>query len=390
MKNIKAVGASLCFSALLLCGCAGKSEQAPVYYTDETSSATAYSEQKLSEAVTSAAETAVPVTETEFTEAVTASTEVFTGRIGDICSATTVSSADIPTAPVTSEETAPPTVTEIFTEPETTVTASAPENTAPSVQSASADTKNQKASEEIEETDLLTASVSEIITAPAVTEPPAEPAETEDTSDTSKKKIKYVTYEEYFANSLFVGDSICSGLKIYGGLLKTENVAARLNVSTWGIDKYTFQYKSNSTAELDAFSIAKMYQPEDIFIWMGMNDLYVVSEEQFGKNLCDLADRFLEVSPNSRIHVVSISPMTQSHKWNRELDGNNRVNQYNAAAEKACAEKENLDWINVHDALIDSNGFLASNYNGGDGLHLSADAYKVVLNEIFYYMHDNY
>lgn len=232
-------------------------------------------------------------------------------------------------------------------------------------------------------------------TAPAVTTTTATtaPMQTVPSETTFKTvdKDKYknaedVVFSEYFSDSLFIGDSICSGLKIYAGCLNVENVAARLNVSTWGINKYTFQYKNNSTAELDALSIVKLYQPKNIYIWMGMNDLYVVTADKYAENLCSLAKSYIDADPDCKVYAVSISPMSSTHKWNVEMDGNNRINEYNKAVEKKCSEVDYLTYINIHDSLTDSYGYLASDNNGGDGIHLSASAYKKVLTEIYYYM----
>lgn len=223
---------------------------------------------------------------------------------------------------------------------------------------------------------------------PAVTAPPVTvtQAPVTTTAPPQKQYDRKMTFAEYFSDSLFIGDSICSGLKIYGGLLNVENCAARINVSTWGINKYTFQYKSNSTAELDALSIVKLYQPKKIFIWMGMNDLYVVSADKYASNLCDLAESYIEASPGCKVYAVSISPMSSTHKWNVELDGNNRINEYNQAVKDKCDEVDYLEYINIHDCLTDSSGYLASENNGGDGIHLSSGAYTKVLTEIFNYM----
>lgn len=200
------------------------------------------------------------------------------------------------------------------------------------------------------------------------------------------KSTADIDYLDFFSDSLFIGDSICSGLKVYAGLLDTPHVAARVNVSSWGIGKYTFQYLNNSSYEKSALDIVKYYKPKDIYIWMGMNDLYVVSEKKFCDNMCSLAESYIKASPDSRVHIVSISPMTKSHKWNTELDGNNRINTYNKAMKERCEETDYLDFINIHDLLINSEGFLASDNNGGDGIHLSASAYKIVLNGIYNYM----
>lgn len=221
----------------------------------------------------------------------------------------------------------------------------------------------------------------------AVTTPPVTVTQASVTTAPPQKQYdRKMTFAEYFSDSLFIGDSICSGLKIYGGLLNVENCAARINVSTWGINKYKFQYKSNSTAELDALSIVKLYQPKKIFIWMGMNDLYVVSADKYASNLCGLAESYIEASPGCKVYIVSISPMSSTHKWNVELDGNNRINEYNQAVKDKCDEVDYLEYINIHDCLTDSSGYLASENNGGDGIHLSSGAYTKVLTEIFNYM----
>lgn len=222
---------------------------------------------------------------------------------------------------------------------------------------------------------------------PAVTAPPVTVTQAPVTTAPPQKQYdRKMTFAEYFSDSLFIGDSICSGLRVYGGLLNVENCAARINVSTWGINKYTFQYKSNSTAELDALSIVKLYQPKKIFIWMGMNDLYVVSADKYASNLCDLAESYIEASPGCKVYAVSISPMSSTHKWNVELDGNNRINEYNQAVKDKCDEVDYLEYINIHDCLTDSSGYLASENNGGDGIHLSSGAYTKVLTEIFNYI----
>ncbi len=243
------------------------------------------------------------------------------------------------------------------------------------------------------ETEESVTSVSEMSVISSVTETEVPTAETEENSETastfkkkSNKKNLDDNYLDFFSDSLFVGDSICSGLKVYGGLLDTEHVAARGNVASRSIDNYTFQYKNNSTAEMSALKIVEYYQPEDIFIWMGMNDLLCISDEKFTENMKNIAADYLEVSPDSRIHIVSMSPMASTHKWNINNDGNNKINTYNKKMKEICDNTDYIDFINIHDCLTNSSGYLASENDGGDGIHLSAAAYEKVLNEIYNYM----
>ena len=198
----------------------------------------------------------------------------------------------------------------------------------------------------------------------------------------AKHEILDINFADRYKDSLFVGDSICSGLKVYSGLLPVENVAARGNVGTWSLNKYTFPYMSGSSLELDCYSIAQLYQPADIYVWMGMNDLFMVTADVYAQNLKDITDRLRQVSPNSRLHVVSISPISKWHKWSGGgRSGIDRVAAYNAAAADMFAGST-VDVISIYDSLADSEGFLGSAYDGGDGLHLNGTAYRMVLSEI--------
>lgn len=201
-------------------------------------------------------------------------------------------------------------------------------------------------------------------------------------SETAEQNKSIITDMDYsfFDNSLFIGDSICSGLKVYNNLLDVSHVAARGNVGTWSVNNYTYPYDSQSVQEMPYIDIVSMKQPENIFIWMGMNDLYVIDEETRNENIQSMANAILEVSPNSKIYLVSITPISNTHKWAINSAGQQKITTYNAAAKEYCS-LSNITYIDVYDPLC-INGELGAEYDGGDGLHLSEKAYHVVLTTI--------
>lgn len=184
----------------------------------------------------------------------------------------------------------------------------------------------------------------------------------------------------FFDDCLFIGDSVCSGLKFHSSLLDVPQVAAKGNVGSWSIDEYTFQYEY-SLKELDCFSIAKLRQPKRIFLWLGMNDLFMCSVETREQNLLYIYNKLRECCPDSEIYLVSITPLTSDNKWAVNSDGNNRINKYNLAAKELCDNTEGFDFINVHDVLLDGES-MNKRYSSSDGMHLDEIAYKVILNEI--------
>ena len=355
MKKIYAGIAAACI--LLMSGCAGSNVSEPTVVTEEKT-------EIVSENVPHETSVSEPETDTETpretedtkTEEITSETSETNGTSESVTKETETVVIEDVTDPTTAE-----TVETASSDTEKEISLQTSGSESASAVSQTVKTENPKANTVEKDSKITVGSVKPYV------------------------KPNDVSFTEYYGSSLFVGDSICSGLKLYAGLLNTENVAARGNVGTWSIDTYKFQYMSNSTKELDAASIVKLYQPEDIYLWMGMNDIYVVSEDKFVSNMLALAEKYHELSPKSRIHVVSISPIIKTHKWNVNSDGNNRINQYNAAVRDATEDVEYLDWINIHDLLMNSEGCLCSDYDGGDGLHLSQAAYKKVLSGIIDY-----
>lgn len=183
----------------------------------------------------------------------------------------------------------------------------------------------------------------------------------------------------WFDDAIFLGDSICSGLKLYDGLLDVNQVIARGNVGTWNIDNYTFQYE-NSTNELDYLTIIEKYKPKKLFIFMGMNDLYMISAEDRNINIESIKNSILNISEDIDIYVLSLTPISESHKWAAN-GGKVRIKEYNESIEQYCNNSDSINYIDIYTVLSNDDN-LIERFDGGDGLHLSYSAYIRILNQI--------
>lgn len=179
---------------------------------------------------------------------------------------------------------------------------------------------------------------------------------------------------EYEKRMVFIGDSICSGLKVYPKLLNPNQTFAEKNVAVYSINNYNFTYNNASYKIVNLIGTVK---PEIIYIWMGINDIRVTSKEAYAKNLDTLAINLLAVSPQSKIKILSISPTTAAHPWK----ANQQIKDYNkfVADYFKNANRSNVSYLDINTPLCDATGFLQPAYNGGDGLHLSAKAYAFLL-----------
>lgn len=179
---------------------------------------------------------------------------------------------------------------------------------------------------------------------------------------------------EYLEQCAFVGDSVCSGLYLYGGLLSDTSVFAQMNVTARNIKSYTFEV---GVEEYDIITCIENKQPKEIFFWMGLNDIQSVWKQTFFDDLDKLAQECLAVSPNSKINIVGMTPTTSWHKWG----ANDRIKEYNEYVREMC-QSVGYTYIDAWQAVAPGEDYLADICQSGDGLHLTPYAYKLLLGYI--------
>lgn len=174
--------------------------------------------------------------------------------------------------------------------------------------------------------------------------------------------------------SLFVGDSICSGFSAWG-VLESKNVFAVGNVAAWSLLDYDMYYR-DKPAKL--VPVLKQAKPRRVFFWMGMNDVNLTSSEQFCENYKKIIDLTLKNS-DADVYVCAITPISNL-KFTR-LD---YINEFNDAIQHYIMKNyaERVHFVSFADPLKTPDGLLNDEYNGGDGIHLGKKAYFIALHEL--------
>lgn len=180
-------------------------------------------------------------------------------------------------------------------------------------------------------------------------------------------------YNEFLSKTVFVGDSICSGLRVYK-ILPSDNVMAVGNVGARSIFDYTFNAKGTEYALPDALALLK---PEYVVCSMGMNDVNMSSEEKFCANYDNVLAKIHETLPNAKIYVVSITPISAESNF----CSNEKLDRYNQAL-KSHLSGTAYTYLDVASVMKNANNALADENNGGDGIHLSPAAYKAYLKRV--------
>lgn len=175
------------------------------------------------------------------------------------------------------------------------------------------------------------------------------------------------------SNCAFVGDSICSGLYVYG-VLPQDIVVAVGNVGIRSIDDYTFKVNGGEYNALDALTVIA---PKYVIFSMGMNDINMTSEETYCQNyLSFLADTQAEL-PSAKLYVASITPIDAGSNF----ASNDKIDRYNAAA-KAAVEQAGYGFIDVTTHLRNDTGGLNPDCGGGDGIHVNKLGYYSMLTDV--------
>lgn len=176
----------------------------------------------------------------------------------------------------------------------------------------------------------------------------------------------------FFDNDLFIGDSISTGLHLYG-YLNADNVFAEVGLNP----------ESAVTREIDGVTCiqkAGAMQPKHIYIMLGTNGLAYMSGEYMAGEMLDLIAELEMACPTAQICVVSIPPVTKEYE-NEEPGTLEKISDYNSRLSAFC-QQGGYTYIDICSKMKDDDGYFSSKYAEDDGMHFLGGAYALMLGTI--------
>ncbi len=175
-----------------------------------------------------------------------------------------------------------------------------------------------------------------------------------------------------------VGDSIASGFGAYSVLTNPYNFAVG-NLASWSIQDYTFTYDEMTYGYLEALEAA---QPAYIYLSMGMNDVNMITSDEYATNYKNIITSIMDVCPDSSIVAAGISPVA----YTSSFTANSTIEMFNEML-KSTVEEFGSPRVRYYDTmplLVDeATGGLRVDCDGGDGVHLSGAAYYTLLENVY-------
>jgi lysophospholipase L1-like esterase len=178
--------------------------------------------------------------------------------------------------------------------------------------------------------------------------------------------------EEYFDDAAFVGDSITTGIKLYG-IMDNANVFAGTGIRLENIAEKKIVKINNE--EVTIFEALNSVQPKKIYIMMGANSLGAANETVLA--LYErLIDKLLTSHPNSIIYVQSVLPLYEplfKIKYNKDIT-NLQIASFNVGL-KALASQKDIYYLNIAEEFCDENGAMPEEFTP-DGIHIHSAQYQ--------------
>lgn len=194
--------------------------------------------------------------------------------------------------------------------------------------------------------------------------------------------------DDFFSDSVFLGDSITVGLDTYVASLRQKNSSAfsdayfhaKVNYSLHGSlgGDYESQHPYYQGVQLQPQKVIASIAPAKLFIMLGTNDVQDDLSDAIA-NYKTLISRIQSASPGTAIYIISVPPMVSSSETKTMT--NARIDSMNAKIQSMCSSL-GLTYINIADALKDSGGGLVPSYSGDGYVHFNNTGYAAMVDAL--------
>jgi lysophospholipase L1-like esterase len=197
-----------------------------------------------------------------------------------------------------------------------------------------------------------------------------------------------ISENAFFANSVFVGDSLTVGFENYcnskaGSSIATDTTyflarvsgSAKACISSNALTKHAnIMPKYNGQVQYVEDSISQMPDVEKMFICYGMNDLTGSTPAQFVEDMQTLINRITDKNPQLSVYVISI-PCVMADVNTGYLNNKN-IQKANILLQEMCTAN-GYGFINIFEHLMGSDNSIKSEYSSDKYVHETNAAYAV-------------
>lgn len=198
--------------------------------------------------------------------------------------------------------------------------------------------------------------------------------------------------QEYIDKIIFVGDSTTYGMKsrsyaVLAGGTETKQVWVPVAKGSDGTETPTLSLDIEITkktiiyprtgVEMTIAEAAATEKPEYMVITIGINNgVPFLTEDEFKRCYRKFLDAIIKATPDTKIILQSVYPVAKNN--DKTSITNEKIDRANGWIADLALE-HNLKYLNTNAYLKDTDGYLYSSYQNGDGIHLNKTGFEAVL-----------
>lgn len=187
----------------------------------------------------------------------------------------------------------------------------------------------------------------------------------------------------FFANSLFVGDSLMEGFKRYCQWKGDDFMGGPrfFSVKSFSLYKANKPVSENSlhpTYEGEKMKVedAVVKSGADrVFLFFGINDMVGGTPEEVADDYNDLIYRIHEKAPDVKIYIIGATYIAADRQKNGFTNENLR--KLNDFMYKYTQNYDYMEFVNIGDRLVDSTDGLNLEYSSDNYVHITSYGYDV-------------
>lgn len=196
-----------------------------------------------------------------------------------------------------------------------------------------------------------------------------------------------VSENAFFANSVFVGDSLTVGFRDYCRthqdtivsdstyFLARVSCSAKAAISGNALTAHAdIMPLYNGQVQYIEDSVSQLPDVSKMFICYGMNDLTSSTPEQFVSDLQTLIARITAKTPALQVYVISI-PCVMADVNNGRLNNQN-IQTANVLLQNTCTQN-GWGFINIAEHLMGADNAIRPEYSSDNYVHENSRAYKI-------------
>lgn len=184
----------------------------------------------------------------------------------------------------------------------------------------------------------------------------------------SKYEYKAVD-ADYFATSLFIGDSRIEGLHDYSGWDKAY-FAYKTGLSVFNMMSETL---NTNDGKCTLSEVLENYTFDNIYIMIGINELGSGTVSDFADKYKENLETIRSLQQDARIIILGIMYVTKEYSDSSDVYNNDNINAKNAAI-ASFANGSDIFYLDMNPAVVDENMALREDISF-DGVHLIAKYY---------------